>query len=177
MKVIRGDFEKKNRPGIPGNFVERLLVVCLLKIINTADRNNTLEAIIIASDNTCSVAIITKGKCGPNRGEGNDIFLRECSHDISNHLRGCHLSRAGLFDLGMSKVKETTICLSHRNNLGRYWQPPRMYSLFRETAQLGSRQFQHFRTCSFQGFFSVPKFKMSTFACRSPVKNARALLV
>ena len=139
----------------------------------------------MASNNTCSFAIITNGKCGPNRGEENVIFLRECSHDISSHLRGCHLSRenvtevnlllagAGLFDLGISKVKEMTICPTHRNNLGRYWQSPRTcqypehvgqvkkvaggtvinfktsketYTLFGETAQVGSREFQHFTT-------------------------------
>ena len=134
MKYTRGDFEK-NRRGIASNFEALLSVVCLL--INTAYRNNTLEAIKMASKNTCSFAIITNGKCGPNRGEENVIFLRECSHDISSHLRGCHLSRenvtevnlllarAGLFDLGMSKVKEMTICPTYRNNLGRYWQPPR----------------------------------------------------
>ena len=85
----------------------------------------------MAGDNTCSFAIIIKGNCGQNRGEENVIFLRECSHDICNNLRECHLSgekltevnlilaRAGLFDLGMSKVKEMKIYPTHRNNLGR----------------------------------------------------------
>ena len=59
-------------------------------------------------------------------------------HEISNHLRRCHLSRehvteidlilarTGLFDLTASKVKEMTVCPKHRNSLGSYWQAPRM---------------------------------------------------
>ena len=71
------------------------------------------------------------------RGEGKIILLRECGHEISNHLRRCHLSRenvteidlilarAGLFDLSASTVKQMTVCPKHRNNLGRYWQSPK----------------------------------------------------
>ncbi len=33
--------------------------------------------------------------------------------------------RAGLFNLGVSKVEDMTVCPKHRNNLGRYWQSPR----------------------------------------------------
>ncbi|KAL9988693.1 hypothetical protein ACROYT_G003167 [Oculina patagonica] len=85
----------------------------------------------------CSFAVILNEQCGPNRGEEDVVSLRECLHDISNHLRNCHLSRenvtevtlilarAGLFDLGVSKVKDMTVCPKHRNNLGRYWQSPR----------------------------------------------------
>lgn len=128
----------------------------------------------------CSFSVILNGQCGPNRGEEDVVFLRECFHDISNHLRSCHLSRenvtevnlilarAGLFDLGASKVKEMTVCPSHRNNLGRYWQPPltcqypehtgklkkvesgsvinfktskEICTMFGETAQVGSREY------------------------------------
>ena len=109
-----------------------LPAVLLRKFPITTDHNNTLsDAIKMAGDNTCSFAVIIKGNCGQNRGEENVIFLHECSHDISNNPRECHLSgekltevnlilaRAGLFDLGMSKVKEMTIYPTHRNNLGR----------------------------------------------------------
>ena len=88
-------------------------------------------------EKTCSFSVILNEHCGPNRGEGKIIFLRECVHQMSNHLRGCHLSRenvteidlilarAGVFDLNASKVKQMTVCPKHRNNLGRYWQSPR----------------------------------------------------
>ena len=82
-------------------------------------------------EKTCSFSVILNEHCRPNRAEENIIFLRECVGEISNHLRRCHLSRenvteidlilarAGLFDLGASKVKEMTVCPKHRNNLGR----------------------------------------------------------
>ena len=88
-------------------------------------------------EKTCSFSVILNKHCGPNRGEGKIIFLHECVHEMSNHLRRCHLSRenvteidlilarAGLFDLSASKVKQMTVCPKHRNNLGRYWQSPR----------------------------------------------------
>ena len=88
-------------------------------------------------EESCSFSVILNEQCGPNRGEKDVIFLSECYHDISNHLRRCHLSRenvaeinlilawAGLFDFGASKVKDKTVCPKHGNNLGRYWQPPR----------------------------------------------------
>ena len=134
-------------------------------------------------EKTCSFYVILNEHCGPNRGEGKIIFLRECGNEISNHLRRCHLScenvteidlilaRAGLFDLSASKVKQMTVCPKHRNNLGRYWQSPRtcqypehtgrfnkseegivinlktskeIYTLFGETAQVGSRKYKIF---------------------------------
>ena len=79
------------------------------------------------------------------------------------------LDRAGLFDLSASKVKQMTVCPKHRNNLGRYWQSSRtcqypehagkfkkieegivinwktskkIYTLFGETAQVGSRKYK-----------------------------------
>lgn len=96
----------------------------------------------------CSFAVILKEQCGPNRGEEDVVSLRECLHDISNHLRNCHLSRenvtevtlilarAGLFDLGGSKVKDMTVCPKHRNNLGRYWQSPRTCQYPEHTGKL-----------------------------------------
>ena len=91
----------------------------------------------MSKEKNCSFSVILNGQCGPNRGEEEIIFLRECMHEIGNHLRRCHLSRenvteidlilvrAGLFDLTASKVKEMTVCPKHRNSLGRYWQAPR----------------------------------------------------
>ena len=88
-------------------------------------------------DKSCSFSVILNEHCGPNRGEEKIVFLHECVHEISNHLRRYHLSRenvtevdlilarAGLFDLSARKVKEMTVCPKHRNNLGRYWQAPR----------------------------------------------------
>ena len=94
------------------------------------------------------------------------------------------LARAGLFDLGGNKVKEVNICPRHRNNLGRYWQPPRtcqypehtgkvkrvdgdkvinlktsreIYTLHGETAQVGSREL-------LKCFYSI--FKYGLFASR-----------
>ena len=73
----------------------------------------------------CSFSVVLNTKCGPNRGDHDTMFLRECCSDISNHLRSCHLSRekmtevevvlarAWLFDLGDSKVKEMNICTTH----------------------------------------------------------------
>ena len=79
------------------------------------------------------------------------------------------LAQAGLFDLSASKVKQMTVCPKHRNNLGRYWQSPRtcqypehtrkfkkieegivinlktskaIYTLFGETAPVGSRKYK-----------------------------------
>ena len=88
-------------------------------------------------EKTCFFSVILNKHCGPNRGEGKIILLHECVHEMSNHLRRCHLSRenvtqidlilarAGLFDLSASKVKRMTVCPKHRNNLDRYWQSSR----------------------------------------------------
>ena len=74
-------------------------------------------------DKTCSFSVILNEHCGPNKGEEKIIFPHECVHEISNHLRRCHLShedvteinlilaRAGLFDLRASKVKEMYDCV------------------------------------------------------------------
>lgn len=79
----------------------------------------------------CFFGILINRKWGPNRRVENVIFLCECTHDISNHVRGCHLSHENitqvnlilmwpeLLDLRMSKVKGMTICPTHRNNLGQ----------------------------------------------------------
>ena len=81
----------------------------------------------------CSFSVVLNTKCGRKKGDHDTPFLRECCSDISNHLQSCHLSRkkmtevelilahAGLYDLGGSNVKETNICPTHQNNLGRYW--------------------------------------------------------
>ena len=143
----------------------------------------------------CSFSVVLSTKCGPNRGDHDTVFLRECCSDISSHLRSCHLSRekmtevelilarAGLFDLGGSKVKEMNICPTHRNNLGRYWQPPRtcqypehtgkikrvdgdkvinlktsreIYTVYGETAQVGSREL-------LKCFYSIFKYGLFVF--------------
>ena len=121
---------KKNRIGL--EYQATPSVFSCLSANHYTDHNNTLsDAIKMAGDNTCSFAIIKKGNFGQNRGEENVIFRRECSHDISNNLRECHLSgenltevnlilaRAGLLDLNTSKLKGMTIYPTHRNNLGR----------------------------------------------------------
>ena len=93
---------------------------------------------IMSVEKPCSFSVIFNENCGPNRGEGKIIFLHECVHEMSNHLRRCHsrsrenvteidliLAGAGVFDPSASKVKQMTVCPKHRNNLGRYWQSPR----------------------------------------------------
>ena len=77
-------------------------------------------------EKTCSFSVILREHCGPSRGEGKIIFLREYVHEMSNHLCRCHLSRenvteiglilarAGLFDLSVSNVKEMTVCPKRR---------------------------------------------------------------
>ena len=103
----------------------------------------------MSKEESCTFSVILTEPCGPNRGEKDIIFLHDCTHDISNHLRTCHLSRepyvtevnlilarAGLFDLGASKINEMTVCPKHRNNLGRYWQPPRTCQYPEHTGKL-----------------------------------------
>ena len=67
-------------------------------------------------DKTCSFSVILHENCGPTRGEEKIFFLHECVHEISNHLRRCHLSRENVteIDLSASKVKDVLLCAQNR---------------------------------------------------------------
>ena len=66
------------------------------------------------------------------------IKLSECTGDISDHLRACHLgqlrgtvqeyeliiNRSGLpHDLSPDQLEELWICEKHRGNMGKNWRP------------------------------------------------------
>ena len=55
----------------------------------------------ISKEKVCSFSVILDGQCGPNRGEENIVFFRECCHDVSNHLRRCHLSRENVSEINL----------------------------------------------------------------------------
>ena len=57
-------------------------------------------------EKTCSFSVILNEHCGPNRGEGKIIFLRECGHEISNHFRRCHVSRENVTEIDLIEAKE-----------------------------------------------------------------------
>ena len=70
------------------------------------------------------------------------IKLSECTGDISDHLRACHLgqlrgtvqeyeliiNRSGLpHDLSPDQLEELWICEKHRGNMGKNWRPRRTF--------------------------------------------------
>ena len=91
-----------------------------------------------------SFSVILNGQCGPNRSEEEITFLRECMHEISYHLRRCHLSRENVTEIDLivaSNLKEMTVSLKHRNSLGR---PPKYKGRFKKTWRRNCNQLQNF---------------------------------
>ena len=68
--------------------------------------------------------------------ESDYVLLRDCTTDITKHLANCHLpksleeyevilARAGIFQWKKSCTSDMVICPTHRDELGKYWRPPK----------------------------------------------------
>ena len=66
-------------------------------------------------EKTCSFSVISNEHCGPNRREEKIIFLRECVHEINNHLRRCQLSRECVTDIDLILARARLFDLSAQN--------------------------------------------------------------
>ena len=86
----------------------------------------------------CSLHEILQTPCGSSRDKDNNVFLSQCSADISVHLSSCHLSkcgdvteaelimaRAGNRGMSATRLAGMTSYPRNRHSLGRFWRPPK----------------------------------------------------